>query len=387
MEISWTDTEFFGRMNAMATRFYRRPGINAGLMQGALPDGLGHGEYACICADEGVRLTFVRMSLHKDLRIRISADNAVFFTYLLDGTYEGQQGTAPASPLNVRAKHLMIRAASQRPNVQIRHLKEEVNTFLQLRVSIDYYLNWLRNLGLKVDKATLQRLCSAEGRVLHNRQWFPRTNYCLDSINAESMTDPFYLPWMHGKIYELLALASREFVFALKNTTPDADDERSTAAALQKSSYLKVKQAEQILAEHLRDCPSIPGLADRVGMSATSLKTDFKHLFGHTIHTHSKILRLVKAEQLLRLTRRSIFAVAQEVGWDCQGRFAEAFRVATGMGPSEYRSAVRAGQCSPFRIMDPSDLHKVKANQLNTEDSPTFKLGSPYVLESAGRSS
>ncbi len=386
MEISWTDTEFFGRMNAMTTRFYKSPGVQAGLMQGALPDGLGHGEYACVCADADVRLTFVRMSLHKDLRIRISADNAVFFTYLLDGAYEGQQGASLARPLNVRAKHLMIRAASQRPDVQIRHLKEEVNTFLQLRVSVNYYLNWLRNLGLKVDKATLQRLCLAEGRVLHNRHWFPRTNYCLDAINAESMSDPFYLPWMHGKIYELLALASREFVFALENAAPDAGDERSTATERQKPSYVKVKQAEQILAEHLRDCPSIPRLADSVGMSATSLKTDFKGVFGHTIHTHSKNLRLARAEQLLRLTRRSIFAVAQEVGWDCQGRFAEAFREATGMGPSEYRSAVRAGKCRPFRIMALSDLHEAEANPLNTGGSSTFEHGSPHVLESAGRS-
>lgn len=357
MEISWTDAEFFERMNSMTTRFYRLPGVDASLMQGKLPDGLGHGEYACVCADSEIRLIFVRMSLHKDLRIRISADNAVFFTYLLDGTYEGQQGAASIRPLNVRAKHLIIRASSQRPHVQIRHLKEEINTFLQLRVSVDYYLNWLRNFGLRVDKAALQRLCSAEGQVLHNRYWFPRTNYCLDAINAESMADPFYLPWMHGKIYELLALASREFIFALQNEAPATDEAPAAAAGHRMSRMGKISQVEQILAEHLRDCPSIPHLAERVGMSATSLKADFKGVYGHTIHTHSKILRLARAEQLLRLTRRSIFAIAQEVGWDCQGRFAEAFRETTGMGPSEYRIAVRTGRCRPFRIMGLSDLH------------------------------
>ncbi|WP_461812121.1 helix-turn-helix domain-containing protein, partial [Faecalimonas sp.] len=51
-----------------------------------------------------------------------------------------------------------------------------------------------------------------------------------------------------------------------------------------------------------------------------------------------RTVRMDKAKELLMNTTIPINLVAQEVGYQNQGSFAERFRMETGMTPSEYRN-------------------------------------------------
>ncbi|MDL2237591.1 AraC family transcriptional regulator [Christensenellaceae bacterium OttesenSCG-928-K19] len=86
---------------------------------------------------------------------------------------------------------------------------------------------------------------------------------------------------------------------------------------------------------------TIDELAAEFHISPTTLKTNFKGVFGMPIAAYMKKYRLDRAAELLNTTTKSIAEIADAVGYESQSKFGAAFKHARGVSPTKYRDKVK----------------------------------------------
>ena len=82
---------------------------------------------------------------------------------------------------------------------------------------------------------------------------------------------------------------------------------------------------------------NIGELSKRFHINPTTLKEQFKVIYGQPVGAYMREFRIKKAMELLRTTNMPVADIAAAVGYDSQGNFAQAFKGRTGMLPTEYR--------------------------------------------------
>ena len=103
------------------------------------------------------------------------------------------------------------------------------------------------------------------------------------------------------------------------------------------SQVVIAKQTEKIITEDLGRHYPVWKLADSFSISETSLKNYFRGVFGENISAYLKKQRMEQAAKLLLSSRQSVSAVAEQVGYQNQSKFAAAFKKYFGDSPLEYR--------------------------------------------------
>ncbi len=88
---------------------------------------------------------------------------------------------------------------------------------------------------------------------------------------------------------------------------------------------------------------SLSQLAEAVGVHPATLARSFRHRFGCSVGTYVRRLRIERAAQRLGGTDLALAEIALAVGFSDQSHFCNVFRRLTGMSPSAYRRALRAG--------------------------------------------
>jgi len=91
------------------------------------------------------------------------------------------------------------------------------------------------------------------------------------------------------------------------------------------------------MAEHVAEEINLDRLAGRVGLSKFHFHRLFKKATGVSPSRYHTNLRMDVARRLLRESRKSVVAVALEVGYANPSHFAQLFRRETGLSPSDYR--------------------------------------------------
>lgn len=118
-------------------------------------------------------------------------------------------------------------------------------------------------------------------------------------------------------------------------------------ALREKRSYITRTQADTVrairtyLVEHLDQRITLPELSARFGIPLTTMKQNFKTVYGDTIGSYIQSYRMQKAMYLLQETGQSIVEVAGQVGYQNASKFSEVFRQFSGVTPSEYRKIPR----------------------------------------------
>lgn len=115
--------------------------------------------------------------------------------------------------------------------------------------------------------------------------------------------------------------------------------ESASAAALSKNGEENpiVQKARQYIDGHLKDLPSLEGLADIMGVSPFYLSKLFKEETGETYINYVTSARLEKAKKLLSDGALIIKEISAGVGYNDQNYFSKLFRQKYGETPSEYR--------------------------------------------------
>ncbi len=110
------------------------------------------------------------------------------------------------------------------------------------------------------------------------------------------------------------------------------------------SSEEIIHSIHEYLLEHIGDRITIEGLSKQFLMNPTTLKREFRKVYGNSLAAHMKEHRMEKAVELLRDTSMSISQIACAVGYESQSRFTAAFKEAYGVVPTEYRKKGNEGK-------------------------------------------
>jgi AraC family transcriptional regulator len=94
---------------------------------------------------------------------------------------------------------------------------------------------------------------------------------------------------------------------------------------------------EDYVRAYLAESISIEKLAELTELSPFHFSRVFKQSTGMTPLQFVIRERMLKAQQLIRETSRSLIEIALEVGYTSPSHFAQVFRRTTGMAPTEFR--------------------------------------------------
>lgn len=100
-----------------------------------------------------------------------------------------------------------------------------------------------------------------------------------------------------------------------------------------------IEQVHDYLRSNLDRKITIDELALRFHINTTTLKKEFKLVYGTSVAAHIRKHRMEEASRLLRTTNMSISLIAAAVGYESQSRFSLVFKEEYGMLPTAYRSA------------------------------------------------
>lgn len=98
-----------------------------------------------------------------------------------------------------------------------------------------------------------------------------------------------------------------------------------------------VKKIHDYLMEHLSSRFTIDTLAQQFCISSTTLKTNFKAVYGQPVMSYLKDKRIQQAAVQLRKSSLSIAEIAREAGYESQSKFGAAFKEIMRISPLEYR--------------------------------------------------
>lgn len=98
-----------------------------------------------------------------------------------------------------------------------------------------------------------------------------------------------------------------------------------------------INQVHAFLTANIQKRYSIEELSLQFHISQTTLKSTFKKVFGQPIASYMKSYRIKQACQLLTQSDAAILQIANEVGYENQSKFTQAFKSVTGMLPKDYK--------------------------------------------------
>ena len=88
---------------------------------------------------------------------------------------------------------------------------------------------------------------------------------------------------------------------------------------------------------HLDENLKVEELAKRCNMSYPHFARTFKDLYGRSCKEHLEMLRVEKAEEMLKFTNLSLNDVSMELGYSDQSHFIRAFKKLKGVTPGSIR--------------------------------------------------
>jgi len=141
---------------------------------------------------------------------------------------------------------------------------------------------------------------------------------------------------------ELIALKCRELLTYLTKLDFEPVTIRRTYCT---ASQTKVaKKVKELICFDLSIRYAAKDLAERFGVSETSLKNYFRSVYGCGYAVFQQKVRMEKASELLKETEQKIADIALTVGFATQAKFGAAFKAYSGVTPLEYRRLQRLGE-------------------------------------------
>ena len=102
----------------------------------------------------------------------------------------------------------------------------------------------------------------------------------------------------------------------------------------------RLRKVEDYVRAHLAESIQLEALAALAELSPFHFARVFKQATGLTPHQFVTRERMLRAQQLIRETSRSLIEIALEVGYTSPSHFAQVFRREVGVAPTQFRSAL-----------------------------------------------
>ncbi|MEO9893200.1 AraC family transcriptional regulator [Aurantibacter sp.] len=187
-------------------------------------------------------------------------------------------------------------------------------------------INQLPNQEGEIFKDLLQELVNPKDNYVEGPSFFmtPEMERILDSIFANTYTGKTKMMFFRSQI---TALLSHFFGQLALMHTSDA-----------KSQYReKLNLVKEILITNLENPPSLKELSEQIGLNTTTLKKEFKAVFGIPVFKYLQNERLAIAHTLIKEQKATVQEAAWTVGYDSLGSFSNAFEKKFGYRPSQIK--------------------------------------------------
>jgi len=133
-------------------------------------------------------------------------------------------------------------------------------------------------------------------------------------------------------------LAEMIFVYIIRTYLEQADDAAGFLLALNDD---RISKGLKLMQEAPEKEWTIQSLAKSTGMSRTLFFNEFKKLVGQTPIGYLTNWRMLKAKEILAVSKENISEVAAMVGYQSEAAFNRIFKQKTGQTPALYRSTLR----------------------------------------------
>ncbi|WP_436517070.1 helix-turn-helix transcriptional regulator [Ekhidna sp. To15] len=190
----------------------------------------------------------------------------------------------------------------------------------------------VRNLDLlpfqegELFKDLLHELANPKDHYVEGPSFYmtPEMQGIVDAIFANQYAGKTKMMFMRSQI---IALLSHFFgQLGQKEDTSLKMDHRS-----------KLNEAKDILLSNLENPPSLKKLSEQLGINTTTLKKEFKAVFGAPVFKYLQNERLTTAHNLLNEQKATVQEAAWSVGYDSLGSFSNAFEKKFGYRPSQIK--------------------------------------------------
>lgn len=165
-----------------------------------------------------------------------------------------------------------------------------------------------------------------------NRYCVMRANKSIEHIFSElyNVKNQRKAGYMKIKVLELLLFLS----------DLNADSNVVKVKYCRNNNVKIVKEVKKIMIDDISRHYTIEELAKNFDISASTLKTCFKDIYGESIYSYVKNYRLQVAQRLLLESNSTITEIAEDIGYKNPNKFTSAFKKEYGIAPSEYRKNI-----------------------------------------------
>jgi len=179
--------------------------------------------------------------------------------------------------------------------------------------------SYLQGLFLKRENAS---------HLYHQARMTPETAFVVNQLVHCPYSGEIQRLFLESKALELAALMLCEM----------AGGEPEQTSLSQRESE-QVRQAYQMLFDRMDAPPGLCELSREVGLNRNKLNRGFKRLYGGTVFTVLRDIRLRMSWDMLLNSEMDLVEIALSVGYSNQGNFATAFRRRYGVTPLSVRKA------------------------------------------------
>lgn len=160
---------------------------------------------------------------------------------------------------------------------------------------------------------------------IHETRYTPRIKLVLEQVLNCFYSGNLKRIYLEGKAIELIAL---RLGFLLNETGKGYH-----SVVLSNTDVEKLHYIETIIKSRIADPPTIIELSGLVGLSITKLKCGFKSLFGVSVGSYIRDLRMEQARDLLENGNLNVSEAAYAVGYKSLSHFSLAFKARYGYSP------------------------------------------------------
>ena len=155
----------------------------------------------------------------------------------------------------------------------------------------------------------------------------PSMAVVLSQILSANVHPSMQALYLKGKVYELLSLYF--------NKSEDANSEQCPFL-VDEENVRKIRQAKEIILNHMAEPPSLQALSDEIDLSLSKLKEGFKQLYGDTVYGYLLSHKMEEARRMLESGKYNVNEVGLKIGYSTSSHFIAAFKKKYGTTPKKY---------------------------------------------------
>jgi AraC-like DNA-binding protein len=133
--------------------------------------------------------------------------------------------------------------------------------------------------------------------------------------------------YVKGKVYELIALYFNKTDNLALEQCPFLVDEENVK---------RIRKAKDIILQRMTEPPSLPELAEEIGLSLRKLKEGFKQIYGDSVYSFLFDYKMEYARKMLESNQYNVNEVGLKVGYSTSSHFIAAFKKKYGTTPKKY---------------------------------------------------